>query len=329
MKTKLLLPALVFALGLFVSMVPASAAIISPPLLDLDLAAGGTYEGEFSIFFTREDPDTLYLSVHKITVADETGQQQIVASEPFENTLSNWTTLSTYEISKPANITYLNGDNEVKVTYTIDIPFDGPNGGHYAVILVSDRASTTPTGESQIAIGGDVTLQILLNLGDDAFYNTALEHFRVKNNQIFFTGAPVEFESLFANNGNVHVIPRGNIEIFQGNNKIGNISLNPGQRRILPEKSRLYESIWYDEITEASETPVSFWDHVMYQLNNFRFGQFRAELQGFAGKQVPFQSSLTFWVIPVHLFVVIAAFIALIVALIAAANTIARQNRRR
>lgn len=300
--------------GAMLFILPTSVhAIISPGFVDIKLTPGQNYSGYFDVAFERGGPDTMYLWTEQLDISDSTGTEFSRRVSRTEQTLANWIRLGRTVITKPESITYTNGDNVVKIPYTMSIPADAEPGGHYAAIIVSSRPEQ-PQGGNQVAINKEEAFQILVTMDGNQKLDTALEWFRTKNNQLFFSNLPIEFEANFVNKGNIHVIPRGNIEVFQSGGKIANIALNSGQERVLPERTRIYSNTW--EEANGTTQPITFFDHVMYQLNNFRLGYYTAELQGYAGQQPPFKASVGFWIIPIHLIIVLVGIAALILGFI-------------
>jgi hypothetical protein len=221
----------------------------------------------------------------------------------------------------------VNEDNVVKIAYHITVPINAPPGAHYAQIIISQQPTFGTNGESQVGIGAEVGYQILLNLKGQREYNTDLVNFNIKDNQFLFSSLPTQFETTFKNKGNVYVIPNANIEIFQFGDKKDVITMNPNQYRVFPGKSKTYANIWSEENVEdtgdsakvnelLANRPQNFFQNVSYQLSHFRFGLYTAEIQGFAGAQVPFKSSVTFFVLPYHLIITLILVIIILFVLL-------------
>ena len=317
----------------------AQAIIVSPPILDVNLKRGDFIEGKFSVFFKEEDPETFYLYIKQSKYEGEKPTLDLIDPDPEENTLANWTKLDKSQIFKPAVIGAVNGDNVVEVGYQIQVPIDAPAGSHYAGILVTQAPPDVDGNGAQIAIGGEVVYQLLINLNDEKVNDTSLAFFRTKNNQKLFAHLPVRFETGFENRGNVHVIPAANIEIFQSNKKIDNIELNPGLNRVFPGKTKTYENLWSEEnieeikdslevIAAEEKLPKTFFENVLYEIKNFRIGQYKAEIQGFAGTNPPYKDSVTFWVIPYHLLIVIIVPILILILLFIIKRVLSKKTKR-
>ncbi|MEO6728995.1 MAG: hypothetical protein ABIM99_03670 [Candidatus Dojkabacteria bacterium] len=298
------------------------ALIISPPLIDINIDRGQNYSGEFSVIFKQDDPQTLFLYVKKLDFEDDTNNQITTDAEIDEPTLANWVKLDNNVVTKPSSIGISNGDNVVSVKYTVDIPVDAPAGAHYAQILISQK---TPDGiplSNQVALGTEIGYQILVNLKGDRSYDTKLVSFKLKDGISIFPTLPVDFETIFKNDGNVYVTPSANIEVFASGNKIDNIELNIGRYRIFPGKTREYDNTWSEEnIEEMTDNakieaaraalPKDFFGYVSYELSHFRIGIYSAELAGFAGAQPPFKATVNFVVIPYHLLILVASVLGL------------------
>lgn len=298
------------------------AAAIIEPIQEYRAAPGSVRTGYINIAFTPSDPAVLYLNVEKLETEDGTNKQTSRKAATSENTVANWMTLESNVVYKPENPRYINNDNVRKIGYRIDVPANAEPGSDYAVVIISERNAAIV--DNAVAVSKDVTTSILMTVEGDTVEEADLTSFSTVNNQFIFSSLPVDFAAKFTNNGNVHVIPRGNIEIFSGSNKIDNVSLNPTQSRTLPDKTYTYFRKWSNENIEEqreeqkikeleAQLPKNFIEEVIYQIRNFRVGIYSAELQGFAGKR-QIKGSVTFIVFPIHLALTIIGIGAVIYA---------------
>lgn len=240
-----------------------SAAIISPPLLDLSttsrfasgqvLKPGDRYEGYFEVIFRETDPEILYISVKKLDIEDNTGEPIVSDVRSMErDTLDKWITLKNTTVTKPpgTGTEGCNGCNFVRINYTIDIP-DGTQGGAYfAGILVSTAPPSLSGGQSGVSIGEELVYQVFINLAsDDIRYDTKILSFDTVNSQRFFSSMPVNFVTTLQNDGDSFIVPKGFIYISAGGVRIresGTI-FNPAGNRLFPPKARSYHSIFSEE----------------------------------------------------------------------------------
>lgn len=314
--------------GTFALITTSKASIISPPVIDQEFEPGRVYEEEFSVYFSEQDPDTLYISVAKLLIKDETGNKDIEVPNQDEATLANWIDLGQTTITKPPGVEYENEDNRVDIPYTITIPTDTAGGSDYAVIIVSERApeSVKDGVTSEVSVNAEVTLQILALIQGERTVDADLIRFQTKDNKKIFSHLPVEFETLFKNGGNVHLIPGGEIDISLYGRKSKNLSLNTRELRVFPQKSRIYENTWSEENIEEmkppgeieaahEEQPNGFIESLEYEIKHFRIGIYKAKLIGqMADSDITFESEITFLVFPWHILTVILLIISLIIA---------------
>jgi hypothetical protein len=344
MKSKfVLIVPLILAFGwltLFVGITKVDAAIISPPFDDRVFVPGKSYKGSFTVYFTNEDPQTLYLSLAKMEIDDVTGAKSAVFIPKTEPALANWVTLDKQTVLRPPGVTFTEGDNGTIVNYAVNIPADAAPGGNYAVVLISNVPRGPEVDDSQVqvdtgvGVGADVTYQLIARIDGEEINNTNLEGFETvhvclpsegrdcnRYRQWLFPHLPVGFDAVFQNRGNSHVVPRGNIEIFQGE-KIANVALNSDQVRVFPGKSRLYENMWTHEGIEKLQDqtlyeqalaglPDNFFESVLYQIQHFQFGMYTVKLGGYAGNQPAFGAEANFWIVPWHLILTIIVLILL------------------
>lgn len=329
-KLKVLLLSVLFSLTfitLSALLNSVSALIISPPNFDFSMAPGSSHEGEFMVFFGEDFPDKLYLYIKPLDFVGENADLVYVDEKLNTNTLANWITLDKYEIDKPAVLFQQNEDHIVYVKFKINIPTDASVGAHYAGIILSAKGPEVGEDQSAVSLSKEEILQFYLNVEGDYILDAKLNSFDTINSQRIFTTLPVTFETRFLNNGNIYITPSGNIEILQGDIKIHNVNLNPLGSRVFAGKERLFTNYWLSgtEIDKLSRDdieanlqnqPKNFFEKVLHQITNFRIGIYRAELAGYIGAQPPYQSEVTFYVIPIELIITVVVIIFLSVMII-------------
>jgi hypothetical protein len=165
----------------------------------------------------------------------------------------------------------------------ISIPEDAEPGGLYGSILIATSPPRQGPGTEEEAVKGQ--MQLISRLGclyfirvkgevtEDGF----LKEFRTGTTGKFYEKGPISFELLFENNGNVHLMPYGGIEIFNIlGKKVDEVEIEPFFA--LPDSLRLREVNWQKE---------------------FLFGRYTALASVNRGYQdIIDQKSITFWVIP-------------------------------
>ncbi len=325
----------------------ANAIRISDPLFEKTLIPGETYTNSFNIIFDKQDPDQFFLSVAKMEIEDYTGKKLYKQADPTEPTLANWINIDKDIAQKPKDIKYENGDNLLPINYSISIPQNSPPGSYYAAIIVSEQPEISESLEdlqSKTDIGAQINIQLMITIDGELNYNTEFISFETKNKQFLFAHTPVQFITTFKNQSNIHIIPGGSIEIYQFGNKINTINFNSNDLRTFPGTFRSYNSTWFPENLDNNEFEtideimqsekyflpqqrnsniffIEFFDHVIYEIKNFKFGPYKAKLQGpyksaqgsYQGQNSTFSAETDFWIIPWHLILTIIFIIIFII----------------
>jgi hypothetical protein len=174
----------------------------------------------------------------------------------------------------------------------VSIPSDAEPGGLYGVILVSAHPSLTPAeiekekakGQIQLVsrLGSLFFIRVRGDLIENGFFK------ELKTDKKYYEKGPISFKLLFENNGNVHLIPYGLIEIYNIlGKKVDEIELTPWFA--LPDSVRSREAKWE---------------------RGFLFGKYKALVSVNRGYQDTIdQKSINFWVIPWK--IILAGLIAL------------------
>ncbi len=172
----------------------------------------------------------------------------------------------------------------IKIRVDIEIPYDAQPGGRYGSVLVLNEG---PVDKSGNLIASNKT-SVLTRLGalffvrveGDVTEKGKLENFKLSSNRKIFSKGPVDFEILYSNDGNVHLTPYGEIEIYNiVGRKVGIIEIDPFF--VLPDSLR---------------TRVVKWDR------EFLVGKYKAVLKlnrGYIDNEDKIDElSVVFWVLP-------------------------------
>ncbi|MDO9399529.1 MAG: hypothetical protein Q7T79_02500 [bacterium] len=216
----------------------------------------------------------------QINIEDFSGSRDPKQTVVFYGEKESPKSLKNYLKPELTKFTLMHGQRMI-LPIEISIPEDAEPGGRYGSILVT----SSPYGEDAKFEKEKATGQISLNsrLGalffirvkgdviEDGFFK------EIKTTKMFYEKSPVSFELLFENNGNIHLLPYGVVEIKNFfNKKIGEINLDPWY--VLPDSLRLREVKWNSE---------------------WLFGRYTASVSINRGYQdIVDQKSIDFWVIP-------------------------------
>jgi hypothetical protein len=255
---------------------------VSPFLLELDVAKGGTIQSEVNL--TNRSTEPLYINTTpRDFLPGEEGQPQFIP-DPGQNditfSLSSWVELNNFSrfIIQPGET--------IKVPFTVNPPKDAEQGTHYGALLFSyaGKSSEGSSSEVQQSIG-----TILL-----VYYGQARENGTVElstNKKIFWNSDKVDFQNKFINSGNVHVKPKGEIHIKNiFGRESSNVFINRDAANVLPKSDRTFVSTWYP--------------------TNFAFGRYTAEsIVSYGRGKLEARSEIVIWVLPIYYVIALGALI--------------------
>lgn len=176
---------------------------------------------------------------------------------------------------------------------------------YFYAIYVSRESPMVEVGKTNL-IGSPAILMLTTVMTPNVRRELVLEKFSADYGFLEFL--PQNFQAYIKNTGNVSVIPYGNIFIdSQTTKNIAVINLNPNNNTILPESSRSYKMFWdkgfpFYKNEEGTESQKLEWN--LDELKNLRFGRYTANLivvYDNGERDVPIESSVTFWVVPIRL----------------------------
>lgn len=272
----------------------AQAFSISPPLIELQADPGQTVKA--TIKFTNVSADELIIKTqtNDFSAKNETGEPNIIF-EDVENaaySLRQW-------IASPPPFKVKAGESKT-VEFPIAVPKDAEPGGHYAVIRFT---GTTPElEESGVALTASIGSLVLLQVSGDIkeiaaseFYSAqTLKNGELKARGVFETGPLVLVERI-KNGGNVHVKPTGTVEVhnmFGRTVKTVRVNGDPTDPQNVPK------SILPNSVRRFEQTLNDKW----------MIGRYTATVKLAYGQgQLPLEQTITFWVIPYKLIVLVLA----------------------
>lgn len=208
------------------------AITIIPPKFELFANPGDTLSEKMRVRNETDVPVTYTIVVEDFSTSGEEGH--VVLEEGESNTsfsLAKWIEPETRDL-------ILQPNEEVSLTFRINVPRDAEPGGHYASIIMQ-------TGSDQMIPGSAVVSQrvgtlILLRVSGNVSENAILENFTVPS---YLEKGPVVFSARIKNEGNVHVMPQGTIVIKNMfGKKVDEIPFDG--RNVLPGAIRKMDTTW-------------------------------------------------------------------------------------
>jgi hypothetical protein len=221
------------------------------------------------------------------------------------------------------------------ITMTINVPNYASLGYYYAVLFIPKSSQTAPTTSDQIR-GANAIFVLMDTNSSNEQRQLTLTSFSSTSGLYQFL--PATFQIKVKNNGNINLIPQGDVYISRSPNGkvIDTIDVNSGLGNVLPDSSRLFSASWVDglpafvnklvggqTITNKKGQSIKQLDwNFSEPISKFRFGKYYAHLvlvYNNGNHDIPINAYLSFWVIPWKLILII---IIVIVAIIFSWKTI-------
>ncbi len=207
---------------------------LSPPLKEVTLSPG-LIQASIDITLTNAADVPINASYKLIdlkSLGQYGGSTLDKAGLPDSYNLANW-------MSLPAgNTQRIAGNETTTIKIIIDNRSDLAPGGHYGALVITASPDEGPS--SSISLNQQIiSLIFVKKLGGEKF-GLNLESFDPSKP----TSIPDNISLHFKNTGNVHVIPRGYIEVRDNNNKlISKGIINPDSTLILPGATKDFITI--------------------------------------------------------------------------------------
>lgn len=276
----------------------AQGLTISPFLLERQLNKGETLNDTIEVSNTTGRTLPISIVVEDFQPVGDNGQEQFLPAGQGDPrySLSSWITIQ----NSPKLV--LGPNERTNVDFSITPPADAEDGGHYGAIMFSFQGASV--NGSAVQVTQQLGAILLVKLGkvteDGDIAQFGPEH-------SFYEYPPVTFTTRFKNTGNVHVQPRGSINIYNMFGKeTASVLVNPDALNVLPSSERIFPSTW---------------------TSGLGFGLYTAQeklVYGDSGSLVT--ASASFWIVPWK--IVLAIIIGLFLLLLILRWIIRSYNRR-
>lgn len=280
---------------------------IAPPVLNFVVDPGETIKSEIAIRDVSNSTLFVTSEINDFTASgDESGNPRVITddTEPSPYSLIPW-------VSKFPNLT-LKPKQLERLPLEIKVPVNAAPGGYYGVVRFT---ATAPAGAtSSVSLAPSLGALILVRVKGAATEKLSVEEFYMEKDGrrgTFFEEIPFNFVERINNEGNVYEQPTGTILVKDMFGKpVVNINVNSDARNILPKSIRKFSQ----PLDKAALGTTLL------------FGRYTAELKLNYGDTLSTTQSITFWVIPWRL--ILLVLFLLIVAIIAIRAAILRYNDR-
>jgi len=285
--------------GIFLNARCLEAITISPPLIEAEMRRGEVGALKFKVYNDTEQAKIYYLSKGDFKAQGEDGQAEFFEEGTMDEnfSLSSW-------IDLPGKQVVLEKGQWAEVALTIEVPGTAEPGGHYGAIFFSDLPSWLPKdGSSGVSVGARMAALILAKVEGEIDEQGRIEDFYVNEKKSLYSHLPISFSVRFSNQGNVHLKPRGEIEISnmlggklveitqietvdeQGEvievEKLDFLPVNLAQKNVLPQSSRRFEAVWMNESNDKD----GFFANLGKEIRDFRIGRYTFSVKMSYGEQ--------------------------------------------
>lgn len=279
----------------------AEAIMLSPSRVEELVSPGQVITKTIKVTNNSESPKKIYAYLRDFTAEGEEGKPRLIVPGTEQGSfLSSWITITSEGVDISAG-----GDAEF--AYTVTVPQNAGPGGYYGAIIFGTRAPDVKIDSVEkgaaIGVAQQAGSLILLQIPGDANETASIRDF-ITDKEFYSTPFNVNFTARIQNQGNVHIKPRGTIEITNMlGNKVANVRVNDTGSNILPNSTRRYEMPW---------------------SGDFGFGKYKAQLaltygtsaeQGGNGMQ-SLTSIKYFWIFPWKIIGIVVSSIAFVIAAI-------------
>lgn len=260
---------------------------IAPPVVYLNVSPGQTASTQ--IYLRNVSGGDLIVDgqANDFVAAGEDGTPKILLNADPQNpySMASWVSPPTSLLLIPREIKTMN--------ITLHIPANASPGGHYGAI----RFTATPPAlkNTGVSLSTSIGSLMLITVSGNIKENMTVNEFSVnKKGQTgsFFESGPLNFVVKTKNNGNVHEQPSGQIQITDMfSKKVATLNINVPPKNVLPLSIRKFEA-------PLDKTVIG---------NKKLFGHYRAVLNLKYGdnNSQNLTASLTFWIIPWRLIIVL------------------------
>ncbi len=228
---------------------------ITPPLFQMAIGPGEVWRSSIKIVNTNPYDLTVYAGAMNFEASGEEGQGRFIpilsrnSGIPLtagENTVDNYSLAKWIEIT-PDPI-FIPQGKSVDIPFIVRIPKEAEAGGHYAAILVGTRPQNESSNGANVLVSSQVSSLFLARVNGDIREEGHIQEF--KTGRTFYEKPNIDFILRFANTGNVHLKPQGEIAIYNiWGREMGKILINEKNDfgNVLPRSARKFVFNWQRE----------------------------------------------------------------------------------
>jgi hypothetical protein len=214
---------------------------ITPPLIKVNMSPGDMWQSAVKLINNNIEPVTVYVDKLDFKSSEDGGikflQGEEAGSTGGKFLLSQWLEFA------PGPFT-IEAQKELEIPFTINLPVEAEPGGHYAAILAGSKPVGNLSG-SGIKISSLLASLIMLEVKGEVIEHGQIREF--STDKKVYTQPSADFTIRFANTGNIHLQPQGEIKIYNmfGQDQ-GTITINHSTEygNVLPDSIRKWNFNW-------------------------------------------------------------------------------------
>lgn len=253
---------------------------VTPPLFQATQAPGTEWRSQLRVVNSNNYDIAVTIVPQDFHPDGETGNavlEEGAKGDPTDShRMSGW-------IEVPPGVITIKRGSTAELPFTIRVPINADPGGHYGGLLVSTQPGNTGAG-SGAGISSGISSLIFMRVPGDVIEKGSIRDFYTQKNVIETPDA--RFVLRFENEGNVHIVPQGNIVITNMWGKVrGKVNINESSTfgNVLPASTRKFEFAW----KELDPSP----------LEVGRYKAVATIVYGVEGRQTV-ERTVYFWIVP-------------------------------
>jgi hypothetical protein len=293
----------------------------SPVSLNLPIKPGTSTTNTLQLLNNGTVPIPITVSVQTFTAEGSSGLAAIKAFAPNDPAPS-WVHFSETQFTAQPGVWK-------SIKMTVDLPSSAQLGYYYAVLF--KPTVTTEVGSKTNVLGASNAILVLVD-SKSANEQRRLTLSSFDATQKRYNFLPATFNVTVHNVGNIYEPPRGVIYITRDNEfrkVISTLDINTTLGNVLPNSSRTLSVKWNsgfplykpkivngNQVTDTTGQPVQHLTWNFSQIHQFRFGKYYAHLDlvyNNGVQDIPIESSLSFWVIPWTLLLVVGVILLILI----------------
>lgn len=268
---------------------------ITPPLFQMTASPGDDWSSAIKVVNNNPYDITIYANVMNFLAQGEGGTGKFVPANSTADVPGGYMLASWFEVSKAP--IFIRAEQSASVPFTLHVPKGAEPGGHYGAILIGTEPPPK-TGGSSVRVSSQLTSLFLVRVNGEVTEAGDIRSFSTE--KTLYQTPSASFSLRFENKGNVHLLPQGNITIYNmWGKERGRILINQEADfgNVLPQSIRKFAFEWAGE--------QNFFDVGRYKaIATLAFGE--------KDKKTVYRE-VSFWVIPVAPALKILAFLVLFI----------------